>query len=99
MYHQQVSLTARPSSAAGTSGSGSGSAGRKARDQGSSHPSSSTAQQHADIVDIEMDGAEGEVDEAGEDNALYCFCQEKSYGEMIGCDNEDCRFEWVSAFG
>ena len=46
-----------------------------------------------------MDGAEGEVDEAGEDNALYCFCQEKSYGEMIGCDNEDCRFEWVSAFG
>lgn len=45
-----------------------------------------------DLVDGEV-----EVDEQGEDNALYCFCQEKSYGEMIGCDNEDCRFEWVSS--
>lgn len=40
--------------------------------------------------------AEGEAEEGGDDNALYCFCQEKSYGEMIGCDNEECRFEWVS---
>ena len=40
--------------------------------------------------------AEGEAEEGADDNALYCFCQEKSYGEMIGCDNEECRFEWVS---
>lgn len=28
------------------------------------------------------------------DNNLYCFCQRVSFGEMIGCDNDDCRFEW-----
>lgn len=28
------------------------------------------------------------------DNSLYCFCQRVSFGEMIGCDNEDCKYEW-----
>lgn len=28
------------------------------------------------------------------DNNLYCFCQRVSFGEMIGCDNDDCKFEW-----
>lgn len=33
---------------------------------------------------------------AGEDadNNLYCFCQRVSFGEMIGCDNDDCKYEW-----
>ncbi len=24
----------------------------------------------------------------------YCYCQEVSYGEMVGCDNDDCPREW-----
>lgn len=28
------------------------------------------------------------------DNNLYCFCQRVSFGEMIGCDNGDCKYEW-----
>lgn len=24
----------------------------------------------------------------------YCLCKRESYGEMIGCDNEDCKIEW-----
>jgi len=24
----------------------------------------------------------------------YCTCQQVSYGEMIGCDNQDCPIEW-----
>ena len=24
----------------------------------------------------------------------YCLCQQVSYGEMIGCDNNDCSIEW-----
>ncbi len=24
----------------------------------------------------------------------YCLCQQVSYGEMIGCDNNDCTIEW-----
>ncbi|PCH40944.1 hypothetical protein WOLCODRAFT_24379 [Wolfiporia cocos MD-104 SS10] len=46
--------------------------------------------------------AEGEddVDDAleeggdAEDKELYCFCQKLSYGEMIACDNPNCRYQW-----
>ncbi|KAI0722723.1 hypothetical protein C8Q76DRAFT_719988 [Earliella scabrosa] len=41
--------------------------------------------------------AEGEEDEDGadaEDQELYCYCQKLSYGEMIACDNEKCRYQW-----
>ncbi|KIM25652.1 hypothetical protein M408DRAFT_17196 [Serendipita vermifera MAFF 305830] len=35
---------------------------------------------------------EGEGDN---DDGPYCVCQEKSYGEMIGCDNgADCPYQW-----
>ena len=33
-----------------------------------------------------------------EDEQVYCFCQKLSYGEMVGCDNEDCRYQWVCIF-
>ncbi len=29
-----------------------------------------------------------------EENELYCFCQRVSFGEMVGCDNDDCKYEW-----
>jgi len=25
---------------------------------------------------------------------LYCFCQRKSFGDMIACDGENCKIEW-----
>jgi inhibitor of growth protein 4 len=25
---------------------------------------------------------------------VYCVCRRVSYGQMIGCDNDDCKFEW-----
>jgi hypothetical protein len=28
------------------------------------------------------------------DNPRYCFCRRVALGEMIGCDNDDCRYEW-----
>lgn len=37
---------------------------------------------------------EDEDDEENNDSALYCFCQQVSYGDMVACDNEDCRYEW-----
>lgn len=42
---------------------------------------------------------ESEVEEEGEeedesDDNIYCFCQKKSFGEMIGCDNDSCRYQW-----
>lgn len=41
--------------------------------------------------EFETGDADGEVDQS-----LYCYCQQPSYGEMIGCDNNNCEFEWVS---
>lgn len=29
-----------------------------------------------------------------EENELYCFCQRVSFGEMVGCDSDECKFEW-----
>jgi len=28
------------------------------------------------------------------DEPTYCLCEQVSYGEMIGCDNNDCDIEW-----
>lgn len=28
------------------------------------------------------------------DDTKYCFCRQVSYGEMVACDNEGCRYEW-----
>ena len=25
---------------------------------------------------------------------LYCTCRRVSFGQMVGCDNEDCLIEW-----
>lgn len=31
----------------------------------------------------------------GEDEQVYCICQRVSFGEMIGCDDDNCQTEWV----
>ncbi|TXT13352.1 hypothetical protein VHUM_00719 [Vanrija humicola] len=58
------------------------------------------AERHQSIAttmsDVDADG-EVEMADGGDveaDDAIYCFCQQKSYGEMIGCDNDKCQFEW-----
>ena len=28
------------------------------------------------------------------DQTLYCICQQVSHGDMVGCDNENCPYEW-----
>lgn len=30
----------------------------------------------------------------GEDEVLYCTCQQVSFGNMVACDNPDCQYEW-----
>lgn len=30
----------------------------------------------------------------GDDDELYCFCQQVSYGAMVACDNPNCKYEW-----
>ena len=43
------------------------------------------------INTLRSDPVEPEADEPA-----YCFCKQVSYGEMIGCDDEECENEWVS---
>ncbi|CAD6192611.1 unnamed protein product [Caenorhabditis auriculariae] len=43
----------------------------------------------------EEDDEEGSSDdEDGEDTRRWCFCSEKSYGDMVACDNKSCPYQW-----
>lgn len=45
-----------------------------------------------DSADLGDDGAvENDLD-----SKVYCTCRQVSFGEMIGCDDDDCEIEWVS---
>lgn len=39
---------------------------------------------------------EGDVDAEGEedDTQVYCTCQRVSFGDMVACDNDDCKYQW-----
>uniref|UniRef100_H2Y5Q3 Inhibitor of growth protein n=1 Tax=Ciona savignyi TaxID=51511 RepID=H2Y5Q3_CIOSA len=43
-----------------------------------------SAYQSSDVLDMPVDPNE----------PTYCLCHQVSYGEMIGCDNQDCPIEW-----
>lgn len=45
--------------------------------------------------EAEYDEGDGEGEASEADNTIYCNCRQKSYGEMIGCDNNECPIEWV----
>lgn len=47
-----------------------------------------------DDDDSQAEGKHDGPDGDDADTQLYCFCQRVSFGEMIACDNDDCRFEW-----
>ena len=44
-------------------------------------------------LDHQLDELDNRYNE-GIDNQLYCFCQKESYGDMVGCDNDDCKYQW-----
>ena len=48
----------------------------------------------AEEVDIEVGEDEEMEDDEGEDDKRYCFCNQRSYGEMVACENDDCPFQW-----
>lgn len=37
---------------------------------------------------------EGDGEADVEDTRTYCYCDRVSFGDMIGCDGEDCKREW-----
>ncbi|KAF8165697.1 hypothetical protein B0H34DRAFT_690096 [Crassisporium funariophilum] len=56
---------------------------------------SHVARHQQEEEDLDADGDEDvEGEDAEEDLTEYCFCQKQSYGDMIGCDNPDCPYQW-----
>jgi inhibitor of growth protein 3 len=46
-------------------------------------------------VDVDMEEGEGGDDDMDDnDEGLYCYCQKQSYGEMVGCENGSCPYQW-----
>lgn len=55
------------------------------------------AQQAATVVPNDDENSsmpEDEEEEEDEEEKRYCYCNGVSYGEMVGCDNEECPREW-----
>ncbi|KAG8873616.1 hypothetical protein FRB97_006606 [Tulasnella sp. 331] len=40
------------------------------------------------------DAASGGTNNAGQQDEVYCYCRQVSYGEMIACDDTNCEYEW-----
>ncbi|KAF8961105.1 hypothetical protein BDZ97DRAFT_1830343 [Flammula alnicola] len=52
-------------------------------------------QQEEEDLDADAEGEEDIGEEDGEEDlTLYCFCHKQSYGDMIGCDNLECPYQW-----
>ena len=47
----------------------------------------------ASASDEEMEDASDDEEEQ-EDTREYCFCHRVSFGDMVGCENKDCPYEW-----
>ena len=45
------------------------------------------------VHEEEVSSIQGDEDEDG-DEPRYCYCNEVSYGEMVGCDGDECQKEW-----
>lgn len=61
------------------------------------HKSGSSARGTPNLDDpkyLEKDSYGAGDGEDERDENLYCFCQRGSFGEMIGCDSDDCKYEW-----
>jgi chromatin modification-related protein YNG2 len=52
-------------------------------------------QEEEEDLDADAEGDEDlEGDDGEDDLTLYCFCNKQSFGDMIGCDNKDCPYQW-----
>lgn len=54
-------------------------------DDGSASPNSA-------VGTTQLDGS-GDADD-NDDETPYCICQKMSYGDMVGCDNDECQYQW-----
>lgn len=61
---------------------------------GSELSDADSASMDDDDAPANRDGDEDMLDEEGGDDRVYCICQKVSFGDMVACDNPNCKFEW-----
>lgn len=64
-----------------------------ARDRNNT-PSSHDSDAESELSSSLVAGGVDVEDEEGEDTTIYCICQKVSFGDMVGCDNDNCPFQW-----
>lgn len=82
--------------AALTAKSGSNKKRRKGGSRASPSTTADDETSEAGTEDEEMSGmGNGEGDDEDEtDNTKYCTCQRVSFGDMVACDNDNCKHQW-----
>jgi hypothetical protein len=89
----------------GAYANGSGSHQPSARAAASRSRATVAAAAAADEFDYDVDGQAydediGSLEDPGDiqgdpDEKKYCYCNRISFGQMVGCDDENCEKEWV----
>lgn len=68
---------------------------REPRDDNDPNSSSNHNNNNHNQVDgAASDNEEGAEEGEEEDKSLYCVCNQVSYGDMVGCENDDCPYQW-----
>lgn len=70
----------------GNNGSSTGNENKKRKRRVATTPATPTATSKPAKVERPKTNDYGEP--------LYCYCNQIAYGEMVGCDGEDCELEW-----
>ncbi|RPA84910.1 hypothetical protein BJ508DRAFT_19972 [Ascobolus immersus RN42] len=60
----------------------------------SSHRERDRKRKRKEREETDEDVEEEDEEDGADDKRLYCTCNEVSYGNMVGCDNPDCAYEW-----
>lgn len=45
-------------------------------------------------TDISTSSTADENQKPADSGLRYCYCQEEGHGTMVGCDNNECRYQW-----
>jgi inhibitor of growth protein 3 len=74
----------------------SGVAGSNSNTNSNTNAASGSVHNNQTLENVAGGGGGGGVGEkrVNNDEPVYCYCSQVSYGEMVGCDGADCKREW-----
>ncbi|KAG0748967.1 hypothetical protein G6F57_003268 [Rhizopus arrhizus] len=63
-------------------------------DRGDEEEEEEEEEESEDEIEYKVNQKRMRRDETDNDERLYCFCQQVSYGDMVACDGQNCPYEW-----